>query len=164
MNPKIFTEYYQSPIGIIEITGTNDKIKSIFFVDQINENAESNQYLKKAGKQLEEYFAGQRKEFSLDFEFEGTDFQKRVWKHLLEIPFGETISYFDIASALNNRGSIRAVGTANGKNKLSIVVPCHRVIGSDGKLTGYAGGLWRKEWLLSHEFNHSEHKIQMELF
>ena len=164
LEPPEYKSYYHSPIGLVEIIGTENSLKSIYFVDEKPSEFESNPYLKKAAKQIEEYFTGQRKDFSLNYKFEGTDFQKSVWEYLLKIPYGETVSYFDIASALNNQDSIRAVGSANGKNKLSIVVPCHRVIGSDGKLTGYAGGLWRKQWLLSHEFNHSEHKIQMELF
>ena len=102
-------------------------------------------------KQIEEYFKGDRLEFDIDLAPEGTDFQQRVWDELLKIPFGEKRSYLYIAEALGDKNSTRAVGNANGKNKVSIIIPCHRVVGSNGKLTGYAGGVWRKEWLLRHE-------------
>ena len=102
-------------------------------------------------RQVEEYFQGTRQRFSLDLDLRGTEFEQDVWRKLLEIPFGETRSYGDIATALGNIKAVRAVGRANGRNTIAIVVPCHRVIGSDRSLTGYAGGLWRKQWLLNHE-------------
>lgn len=104
-----------------------------------------------AEQQLAEYFSGQRKVFDLPLEFTGTDFQKRVWSALLTIPYGETRSYADIAKQVGSPKAVRAVGLANSKNPISIIVPCHRVIGSDGKLTGYAGGLHNKEYLLRLE-------------
>jgi methylated-DNA-[protein]-cysteine S-methyltransferase len=100
---------------------------------------------------MDEYFEGSRKEFQLPLAPEGTDFQKRVWSELLNIPYGATCSYLDVARALGDANAIRAVGAANGRNPISIIIPCHRVIGADGSLTGYGGGLWRKEWLLRHE-------------
>jgi methylated-DNA-[protein]-cysteine S-methyltransferase len=106
--------------------------------------------------QLDEYFARQRKSFDLKLDLRGTDFQKRVWRELLEIPFGKTVSYLDVAVALGDKKSIRAVGHANGQNPIVVIVPCHRVIGSDGSLTGYGGGLWRKEWLLNFEGSHPQ--------
>ncbi|MDX1752745.1 MAG: methylated-DNA--[protein]-cysteine S-methyltransferase [Salinimicrobium sediminis] len=102
-------------------------------------------------EQLEEYFAGQRKEFNLKLNPQGTEFQKKVWQVLLTIPYGKTTSYMELSKTLGDPLAIRAVAAANGKNPLWIIVPCHRVIGSDGSLTGYAGGLWRKKWLLEHE-------------
>jgi len=111
--------------------------------------------LMKAQKQLEEYFAGSRQIFDLPFEPEGTEFQQRVWKQVASVTYGSTKSYVEIARAVNSQDSSRAVGMANGKNPLPIVIPCHRIIGHDGKLTGYAGGLDRKKWLLLHEQNHS---------
>jgi methylated-DNA-[protein]-cysteine S-methyltransferase len=102
-------------------------------------------------RQLQEYFAGQRREFDLQLDIRGTDFQKRCWQELLEIPYGETRSYADIARAIGNPQAVRAVGLANGQNPIAIVVPCHRVIGSDGSLTGYGGGLGVKRKLLQHE-------------
>ena len=115
-------------------------------------------------EQLNEYFAGKRKKFDINIEQEGTEFQNKVWNELIKIPFGKTVAYNNIAKVLGNTKSIRAVGAANGKNQISIIVPCHRVIGSDGSLTGYAGGLWRKEWLLKHEGKYSDSERQLDLF
>ncbi|WP_442597155.1 methylated-DNA--[protein]-cysteine S-methyltransferase [Neobacillus sp. D3-1R] len=152
---KIYQLDYESPIGIIEITGTHEAIRSILFSEESQKanalNADTPSVLAECYNQLGEYFKGNRHEFTFPYEFEGTDFQKTVWGALKEIPYAETGSYKDIAVAIRNEKAIRAVGSANGKNKLSIVIPCHRIIGSNGKLTGYAGGLWRKEWLLQHE-------------
>src|SRR5690606_10608058 len=107
--------------------------------------------LKDAAQQLREYFAGTRRDFQLRLNPKGTDFQKSVWNELLQIPYGTTISYLALSRRLGDVKAIRAVAAANGQNPFWIVVPCHRVIGSDGSLTGYAGGLWRKKWLLEHE-------------
>jgi len=104
-----------------------------------------------AARQLKEYFAGKRREFDLPLRMEGTEFQQRVWRELTKIPFGETRSYGQLAKRLNNPNGSRAVGLANGRNPIAIIVPCHRVIGADGSLTGFGGGLDRKEWLLTHE-------------
>lgn len=104
-----------------------------------------------AVEQLREYFSGGRKEFDFKINPLGTDFQKKVWELLLQVPFGRTCSYMELSKELGDPKAIRAVAAANGKNPLWIVVPCHRVIGRDGSLTGYAGGLWRKKWLLEHE-------------
>lgn len=146
---------YKSPIGIIEIIGTDEAICSIMFsegdiaVNILQE--ETPKILQDCYGQLDEYFKGERQEFTFSYIYEGTDFQKNVWNALTGILYAKTASYKDMAVSIGNEKAIRAVGNANGKNKLSIVVPCHRIIGSDGKLTGYAGGLWRKEWLLNHE-------------
>ncbi|MBM7662295.1 methylated-DNA-[protein]-cysteine S-methyltransferase [Bacillus mesophilus] len=146
---------YHSPIGVIEITGTDEAILSILFIEQENPTLYNKDrlpgVLEDCKKQLDEYFKGKRSDFTFPYQLKGTDFQKKVWSALTEITYAETVSYKDIAEAIGNEKAIRAVGNANGKNKLSIVIPCHRIIGSDGKLTGYAGGLWRKEWLLGHE-------------
>jgi O-6-methylguanine DNA methyltransferase len=107
--------------------------------------------------ELGEYFAGTRKSFTVPVVMTGTVFQKQVWNELLNIPFGETRSYMEQASAIGKPGAIRAVARANGSNPVSVIIPCHRVIGSDGKLTGYGGGLWRKRWLLEHERKYSSH-------
>ncbi|MCG7343211.1 methylated-DNA--[protein]-cysteine S-methyltransferase [Sporosarcina sp. ACRSL] len=146
---------YESPIGLIEIIGNHDAVNSIMFTERREKvnvlTVETPAVLAECYKQFDEYFKGERYEFTFPFQFEGTDFQKSVWEALREIPYAETASYKDIAVSIENKKAIRAVGSANGKNKLSIVIPCHRIIGSNGKLTGYAGGLWRKEWLLQHE-------------
>jgi len=148
---KRYKAYYQSEIGMIEIIGTEKEILGVKFIDGETEIIETPPPLKRCIEQLEEYFKGSRKIFSLILPLQGTDFQNRVWMELLKIPFGETKSYTDIAAAIGNRKAIRAVGQANGNNKISILIPCHRVIGRNGDLTGYGGGLWRKEWLLGHE-------------
>ena len=101
--------------------------------------------------QLNEYFTGNRKTFNLKLNPQGTEFQKKVWEALQNVPYGKTITYLEQSKVLGNVKAIRAVAGANGKNPISIVIPCHRIIGSDGSLTGYAGGLWRKKWLLEHE-------------
>jgi methylated-DNA-[protein]-cysteine S-methyltransferase len=118
--------------------------------------------LKKCCKQLDEYFLGKRKIFDLRLNFSGSTFQRTVWSELMNIPYGKNINYLTLSKRIENVGAIRAVGTANGCNKICIVVPCHRVIGSDGSLVGYGGDLWRKKWLLNHEAKF-EHGVQ-ELF
>jgi methylated-DNA-[protein]-cysteine S-methyltransferase len=144
--------HYESPIGLIRIVGTDDGIMSLDFVEaRSTEPSSIHPCLRKALDQIEEYFRGKRRTFSLELVLEGTRFQERVWKELMRIPFGVTASYRDVAESIGNRKATRAVGNANGKNKIAIIIPCHRVIGSDGSLTGYASGVWRKKWLLEHE-------------
>jgi methylated-DNA-[protein]-cysteine S-methyltransferase len=147
------TIFIQSPIGVLEIKGNVDGLASVLFMDvetvTISEKIPNE--LKDAVVQLNEYFGGKRKEFSLKLAPNGTDFQKRVWQQLQEIPFGKTASYQQMANQLGDPKVIRAAASANGKNPIPIIIPCHRVIGSDGSLTGYAGGLHRKKWLLEHE-------------
>ena len=146
---------YKSPIGVIEIEGSDTAIYGINFAerDEIIHTPQQDtpQVLVECVKQLQEYFIGERYDFSIPYVFEGTDFQQAVWQALPSVGYGETASYKDIAVAINNEKAVRAVGSANGKNNISIVVPCHRIIGSNGTLTGYGGGMWRKEWLLQHE-------------
>jgi methylated-DNA-[protein]-cysteine S-methyltransferase len=143
--------YYESPIGWIEIGGTAEGLTWLAFVERRGAESESHVLLDQAMQQLAEYFDGTRRVFDLPLRPEGTEFQRRVWGQLLQVPFGQTVSYQDIARAIGRPRAVRAVGAANGRNPISIVVPCHRVVGSDGGLTGYGGGLWRKEWLLRHE-------------
>lgn len=147
---KVYKTYYNSPIGIIEIKATEEGITSIIFVEEEGQRDET-PILRDCCAQLDEYFEGKRKNFDLNIVMEGTDFQRRVWNALRTVEYGRTASYKDIAEQIGNVKAVRAVGMTNSKNPISIVVPCHRVIGSNGKLTGYAGGLWRKEWLLNHE-------------
>lgn len=156
---------YNSPIGLMEISGTDNSIASIYFIDEEPKaDFSTNDYLENCALQLDEYFKGARKEFELRLEPEGTEFQKKVWKELLEIPFGATTSYLELSRKLGDEKAIRAVANANGQNEISIIIPCHRVIGSDGSLTGYGGGLWRKKWLLEHEQKYSGGAHQMSLF
>ncbi|MCF8243321.1 MAG: methylated-DNA--[protein]-cysteine S-methyltransferase [Melioribacteraceae bacterium] len=162
---KIYKSFYKSDIGYLDITATGDGIRSIEFSDLMPVNGfEVNHHIEKCLKQLHEYFKGRRKRFTVDLDLDGTTFQKRVWSELLVIPYGKTLTYLDIAMALGDMKSIRAVGTANGRNKIPIIIPCHRVIGTDGSLTGYAGGIWRKKWLLDHEKDYSSVEKQLELF
>jgi AraC family transcriptional regulator of adaptative response/methylated-DNA-[protein]-cysteine methyltransferase len=123
-----------------------------------------NKHLRTLRKQLKEYFAGRRKEFSIPLVTPGTEFQKTVWLELQNIKFGSTRSYQEQADALNNPDSVRAVANANGMNRISILIPCHRVIGSDGRLIGYGGGLKRKKWLLDHEKKYSGQAVDLYLF
>lgn len=159
---------YASPIGIIEIKGMAQGISSILFADRVQiqykQNEETPSLLVECYTQLDEYFKGQRKAFSITFQFEGTDFQRSVWQALTTVLYGQTASYKHIATIVGNEKAVRAVGTTNSRNLISIVVPCHRIIGSNGKLTGYAGGLWRKQWLLEHEQNYwkSENNMREE--
>jgi methylated-DNA-[protein]-cysteine S-methyltransferase len=148
---NFFRTYYESPIGLIEVVGTDSALNSLNFVEQPLDVPTSHPYLDTVIGQLDQYFRGERRTFDLNLGFEGAPFQKRVWNQLLTVPYGQTASYLDIAKALGDPKATRAVGAANGRNPISIIVPCHRIIGSDGKLTGYGGGLWRKEWLLKHE-------------
>lgn len=142
----------KSPLGFTKIIGDEDGITSITILnseEKITDVIPTE--LEDCVIQLNEYFEGTRKQFDLKLSLEGTSFQKKVWKQLEEIPYGKTISYLDLSKQLGDVKAIRAVANANGKNPLWIIVPCHRVIGSNGSLTGYAGGLHRKKWLLEHE-------------
>lgn len=150
---KTLKTYYDSKVGILEIEGTEKAITKVNFSDKKKIKSDSNlpPILKKCLKQLDEYFKGKRQNFSLELQLEGTDFQKKVWEQLQRIPYGETASYKDVAVAIGNEKAVRAVGGANGMNNIAIIIPCHRVIGADGNLVGFGGGLWRKVWLLNHE-------------
>lgn len=141
-----------TPVGHCLIEGDAAGVSKIWMLDEPRElSAEIPEELSDAVGQLQDYFGGSLKSFTFKLNPAGTDFQKKVWNALLEIPFGKTVSYHELSVKLGDVKAIRAVASANGKNPLWIVVPCHRVIGSDGSLTGYAGGLWRKKWLLEHE-------------
>ena len=141
-----------TPLGITEIQGDENGISKIYIRDENDEiTSKIPSELEEAAIQLQEYFEGKRTHFTFLLHPSGTEFQKKVWQELLNIPFGKTCSYLELSKKLGDVKAIRAVAAANGKNPLWIVIPCHRVIGSDGSLTGYAGGLWRKKWLLEHE-------------
>ncbi|MDR3706002.1 MAG: methylated-DNA--[protein]-cysteine S-methyltransferase [Paludibacteraceae bacterium] len=144
--------HYHSPIGLLQLQGTESHISHVQFVDAATAVDNTNWKLgQEAKKQLEEYFAGKRKDFDLPLQPVGTNFQQAVWMALRQIPFGHTVSYGDIAQAIGNPKAARAIGQANNRNPIAIIVPCHRVIGRNGKLTGYAGGLDKKEFLLKLE-------------
>ncbi|NLC68540.1 MAG: methylated-DNA--[protein]-cysteine S-methyltransferase [Clostridiaceae bacterium] len=161
---QVCKNYFHSPVGTIEIICEDGAILSVQFAgDGVEPYRKSNPANScnacgnacaaalECMRQLDEYFEGKRKEFSLNIKLRGTDFQKKVWTALLEIPYGHTSSYGEIAAKVGNKKAARAVGNANNRNPVSIIVPCHRVIGSDGSLSGYGGGSWRKKWLLEHE-------------
>ena len=146
------TAFIHTPLGIAKLEGDKSGLASITVLnDDIPASTVIPELLEDVVYQLQEYFEGTRDSFSLKLSPNGTDFQKRVWDALQDIPYGKTISYLELSKTLGDVKAIRAVAAANGKNPLWIVIPCHRVIGSDGSLTGYAGGLHRKKWLLDHE-------------
>lgn len=161
--------YYDSPIGRLRLLEENGSLTALEFADdELLENKDENKNVKKDSKngekqvapteflrickiQLDEYFAGSRKDFDLACTVHGTVFQKEVWNALTTIPYAKTASYKDIAVFIKREKAMRAVGNANHNNPISIIIPCHRVIGMSGKMVGYGGGIWRKEWLLAHE-------------
>lgn len=144
-------DYINTRIGVIKIKAESGFLIECDFVDAKNEKVNSSEFTNKVKTELLEYFAGKRVEFDIPVLLEGTDFQKAVWNALLSIPYGKTTSYKAIAEQIGSPKAFRAVGNANNKNKIAIVVPCHRVIGSDARLVGYAGGIVRKQALLEHE-------------
>lgn len=148
---QLFTKYYNSPLGFLKIQCSDTEITLIHFVSDVGIENDHHTLLERCIKQLDEYFAGKRKDFELSLNQPGSPFQQNVWNHLLKIPFGKTISYLQLAKQIGDVKAIRAIAATNGKNNIAIIVPCHRVIGSDAKLVGYAGGLHRKKWLLEHE-------------
>jgi len=144
--------YFTSPIGKVKITANDRAVTSILLVEAEDERAtERTPLLQTCCTQLGEYFDKKRTTFDFPMQQTGTEFQQGVWRELNKIPYGSTTTYGEQAQRMGSKKAVRAVAAANGKNKLWIVVPCHRVIGKDGSLTGYAGGLWRKQWLLQHE-------------
>ncbi|QBN19184.1 methylated-DNA--[protein]-cysteine S-methyltransferase [Flavobacterium nackdongense] len=145
------TAFIKTPLGIAKITGDLEGISVISVSDEGTISTTIPEVLLEPIAQLQDYFEGKRTDFTFKLNPSGTEFQQKVWAALLEIPFGKTMSYLELSKKLGDVKAIRAVASANGKNPLWIVVPCHRVIGTDGSLTGYAGGLWRKKWLLEHE-------------
>ncbi len=175
----ITVKHIETPLGLMRAAATDEGICLFDFVhrrmlDAIEKRVTSmlgtevhegeHQYIDVLEQQVSEYFAGIRKEFDLPLHLVGTDFQKKVWNGLLSIPYGETRSYKQQSIFLGDVKAIRAVGTANGQNGIAIIVPCHRVIGDNGSLVGYGGGLPKKKWLLQHEAKHSGKNMQASLF
>ncbi len=158
-----FYKTMKSPLGELKLVASNDGLAAILWENDDpkrvrlhpQEENKTHPVLLETERQLNEYFAGRLENFSLTLDFAGTDFQKKVWKALLTIPFGETRSYGQIARKIGHPKAVRAVGAANGKNSISIVAPCHRVIGANAQLTGFAGGLKAKAWLLDTESRHA---------
>jgi O-6-methylguanine DNA methyltransferase len=167
---KYKTISFDTPLGMMTAISEPEGIVAVDFHDSINLKsslqgltnvAETgfNDHLLMVKQEIEEYFAGKLKEFTVKLSLRGTDFQKKVWTELMKIPYAKTRTYSQQAMSLQDIKSIRAVAAANGKNKIAIIIPCHRVIGSDGSLTGYAGGLWRKKWLLEFESGVKSHGL-----
>lgn len=169
---------YKSPIGEIIIVATDEGVSSSWFVDEgkrelIIKKLEkesgnwliegTNDIIVRCKNQLKEYFEGKRKEFDIPFDINGSNFQLTVWNLLKKIPYGKTKTYKQLAQEYGDVKSIRAIANANGENPIGIIIPCHRVIGTDGSMTGYAGGIWRKEWLILHEQKYTGHE-QTSLF
>jgi methylated-DNA-[protein]-cysteine S-methyltransferase len=141
-----------TPLGLLEIVDEGGAVTHVGFIQPSPAaRSETSPCLDACVRQLDEYFAGRRRRFDLSLDPRGSDFEKRVWDELLKIPFGETSSYGLIAETIGRDKAFRAVGRANGKNPIAVIIPCHRVVGGQGTLVGYGGGLWRKEWLLTHE-------------
>lgn len=153
---KLYFEYFDSPLGEIEIASSQTELLSLTFTTVNNKTITKQPVLysqinEKVKQQLTAYFNKELTQFDLPLKPAGTEFQKKVWNELMKIPFGTTITYLSLAKKLDDPDAIRAVAAANGKNPIAIIIPCHRVIGADGKLVGYSGELWRKKWLLDHE-------------
>lgn len=147
----VYTDYVESPLGLVEFKATEKGITQVIFCGAQRGDINGNSVTDCCKQQLTEYFASQRATFDVPLDPQGTDFQKLVWQSLSKIPFGQTKTYLDIAKMVDRPKGSQAVGGANGRNPISIIVPCHRVVGSNGSLTGYAGGIERKLWLLAHE-------------
>jgi len=143
--------YYSSPVGELEIEADGNRIIAARFLKDSKQIESPTPVIQQCIEELDEYFFKGRKFFSVELDLRGTDFQKKIWNALLNIPFGRTVSYSDLALITGDLKSVRAVGLANGQNPIPIIVPCHRVLGKDGNLVGYGGGLDKKEWLLRHE-------------
>jgi methylated-DNA-[protein]-cysteine S-methyltransferase len=168
---SLFVHHYVSPIGSIEIISNEINLLSVLFLDAVTKAAKGFQVtqhlstpIKLCSEQLTEYFNGSRRKFDLPIQHIGTDFQLKVWAELDIIQFGNTITYLQQSKKIGNEKAIRAVGTCNGKNQFNIIVPCHRVVGSNGALTGYGGDVWRKKWLLEHEQKFTNHSNNGKLF
>lgn len=147
----MFEAYYKSPVGNLRIISNDTDIIKIEFTDDFFKMKMIPVQIQNCITQLDEYFRGERKEFKIGINPAGTEFQSKIWNLLLKIPYGKTISYLELSKQFGDEKAIRAIASANGKNPIPIIIPCHRVIGNDGSLTGYAGGLLKKQWLLEHE-------------
>lgn len=166
MSLQSYTTFFTSPLGLIEITGTNDFVTSVLFCgtkSALTNTDQIPQIVHKCEQELKEYFAGSRKTFTVPYKQKGTNFQQQVWQSLENIPYGTTWSYGQQAESINRPKAVRAIGGINGKNQLTIIVPCHRVIGKDGSLTGYGGEIWRKKWLLEHEKKFKIQNLRLEV-
>lgn len=157
---EVQSTYFKTPIGTAKIIGDANGIQSVSVLEEdVEISNEIPVFLQECVLQLQEYFVGNRTAFTVKLNPQGTTFQKKVWQGLATIPFGKTITYLEQSKKLGDVKAIRAVAAANGKNPIWILIPCHRIIGSNGSLTGYAGGIWRKKWLLAHENPVKQHSL-----
>lgn len=166
LNLEIYVQYLNSPIGWLQVSASQQGVTAIDFDSPSEQPERPNEHSQQCVLQLQEYFAGERQLFELTLVPQGTDFQLSVWQALQKIPYGQSCSYLDIALAINNPKAVRAVGAANGRNPIPIIIPCHRVIGKNGSLVGFSGGMDKKIWLLKHEnvLGSAEQHAQEELF
>lgn len=148
---KIYAAICATPLGNLQIQCTDDAVQAILFTDVEKTGTDKHHLIDDCLLQLKEYFEGQRTSFSLPLKQAGTDFQQKIWNLLYTIPYGKTVSYKELSHLYGDIKAVRAIASANGSNAISIIIPCHRVIGASGSLTGYSGGLWRKQWLIQHE-------------
>ncbi|MGB3466341.1 MAG: methylated-DNA--[protein]-cysteine S-methyltransferase [Cyclobacteriaceae bacterium] len=156
---------FESPVGILLLESNGEALTGLSFTEQpVQEDQPDLDIFINTRQQLHEYFYGERTVFDIPLAFDGTDFQQKVWNELLNIPYGTSLSYKHLSQRLGDVKAIRAVGTTNGKNKIAIIVPCHRVLGNDGSLTGYAWGLEKKKWLLQHEDHPNFRQEQLSMF
>ncbi len=157
----MYYTFVDSPIGPLLLTGGKDSLQGLYFSSGAKARGADPEWerydepFRRAARQIKEYFAGERRQFELELAPRGTDFQLSVLSALQQIPYGETRSYLDVARQIGNDKAVRAVGAANGNNPIALIIPCHRVIGSNGSLTGFGGGLDAKRYLLEHETRHS---------
>jgi methylated-DNA-[protein]-cysteine S-methyltransferase len=161
---QLYTSNIRCRLGYLIIEGSEQYVQEVRFSDEQPDTGEPNEVTNRCANQLWEYFAGERREFDVPVHARGTEFQVRVWEELMKVPFGHQVTYLELAEAIGGSSLARAVGMASAKNRISIIVPCHRVVGSSGKLTGYAAGLWRKDWLLKHERLVAGVEHQLDLF
>ena len=161
---KLHVSYLETPVGLIKIVAADQYVVSVAYPRKRSDDEDPNEVTRACMDQLSEYFNGSRKVFDVPVRAKGTEFQVSVWEELMEVPFGTRTTYVELARKLGDPKFTRAVGLANSRNRINIIVPCHRVVGRDGKLTGYAGGLWRKHWLLKHESMVEGITRQLDLF
>jgi len=161
---KLFVSYMDTPVGLIKVIADPENVVSVIYPGRRSDDEDPNELTKNCVSQLQEYFAGSRKVFDIPIRAKGSEFQVRVWEELMAVPFGTCTTYVDLARKLGDTKFTRAVGLANARNRINILVPCHRVISRDGRLTGYSGGLWRKGWLLKHERMVAGLTHQLDLF
>lgn len=161
---KHFVSYMDTPVGLVKVIADEESVVSVTYPDKRSDDEDPNEVTRTCVNQLYEYFQGSRKVFDVPVRAKGSEFQVRVWEELMAVPFGTCTTYVELARKLGDTKYTRAVGLANSRNRINILIPCHRVISRDGRLTGYAGGLWRKQWLLKHESMVAGLTRQLDLF